>query len=246
MADRPTLQAVLAMFENQVSEDAKPWIESACTSKKLTRDAFFEAAYWAILVANMNVVTAQSWVDKASTCGFPFDWRKLGEWNDDDGKFDGWCKRMARELENPKEDLEGVFRERWWAIWDIGWHLAQFESGAEFRRHYFDGKKHGSELTDEDVDRLLEIKHTEDVLYRIGKVSVYFILRNLGGNFLKPDTWIEAFTEWFGCANVSQLASALGSVGIHCGKFDAYCWEYCSSYLRRASDLPEHFDQLFH
>ena len=42
----------------QVSEDAKHWLESACTSKKLTRSAFFEAAYWAILVANMNVATA--------------------------------------------------------------------------------------------------------------------------------------------------------------------------------------------
>ncbi len=113
MAEAPTLHTVLNLFETQVSEDAKSWIDSACTSKKLTRDAFFEAAYWAILVANMNVDTAQSWVDKASACGFPFDWRELGRWNDDDGKFDAWCKKMARQLETPKEDLEGVFRERW-------------------------------------------------------------------------------------------------------------------------------------
>ena len=244
MVERPTLHAVLERFMSQVSEDAKQWLESACTSKKLTRSAFFEAAYWAILVANMNVATAQSWVHKARECGFPFNWRKLGEWNDDDGKFDGWCKKMAKELENPKEDLEGVFRDRWWAIWDAGWRLAQFETGADFRRHYFDGKKHGSQLADEDVERLLEAKRTGD-LYRIGEVSIYFILRNLGGNFLKPDTWIMAFAEWYGCESVAHLASELRSGGIHCGEFDAYCWEYCSSNLNRASDLPAHLDQLF-
>lgn len=127
----------------------------------------------------------------------------------------------------------------------LGWRLAQFDSGAAFRRHYFDGKEHGSELTDEDVHRLLEIKRNEGALYQIGEVSVYFILRNLGGSFLKPDTWIKAFAAWFGCADVSQLASTLASSGIHCGRFDAYCCEYCSSQLHRAGDLPEHFDQLF-
>lgn len=244
MSERPTLGTVLELFESQVSEGSRSWIDSACTSKKLTRDAFFEAAYWAILVANMNVATAQTWVNKASACGFPFNWRKLGDWNDDD-KFDAWCKKMARVLENPKEDLEGRFRERWWGIWDAGWRLAQFENGAAFRSHYFDGKKHGHELTDEDVHRLLEIKRTDGALYQIGEVSIYFILRNLGGNFLKPDTWIKAFAAWFGCADVSQLALALGSAKIHRGRFDAYCWEYCSSHLDRASDLPRHFDELF-
>lgn len=245
MAERPTLHTVLELFENQVPDNAKSWIESACTSKKLTRDAFFEAAYWAILVVNRNVTIAQSWVSKASACGFPFDWRKLGDWQQGDGKFEKWCKRMARELERPKEDLEGGFKDRWWAIWDVGWRLAQFESGAEFRTHYFDGKKRGADLTEENIHRLLEIKRSEGALYQIGMVSIYFILRNLGGDFLKPDTWIMAFAKWYGCASVSELASALRSANIRCGTFDAYCWEYCSSNLRRASDLPRHFDQLF-
>ena len=245
MPERPTLQAVLDLFETHVPEDAKAWIEDVASSKKLTRTAFFDAAYWAILVANMNVATVRTWVDKASACGFPFDWRELGKWNDDDGQFDAWCKRMAKQLENPKDDLEDTFRDRWWAIWDAGWRLAQFESGAAFRKHYFNGKKHGRELTNEDVQRLLEIKRTDGALHRIGEVSVPFILRNLGGNFLKPDTWITAFADWYGYADVSELASALSSADIHCGKFDSYCWEYCSSHLRRAADLPEHFDQLF-
>ena len=251
---RPTLHAVLGLFEGQVSDNTREWLERACTNKELTRDAFFEAAYWAILVANMNVATAQQWENKASACGFPFSWRELGDWNDDDGKFDGWCKKMARELVAPKDDLDGVFRERWRGIWNVGWRLAQFEGDAAFRKAYFDGKKNGAELTDEDFHRLQRIKARSrrrtagrgvGALYRIGDVSIYFILRNLGGNFLKPDTWIIAFADWFGRYNVSQLALALQADDIHCGRFDAYCWEYCSSHLGRASDLPEHFNGLF-
>ena len=241
---QPTLHAVLRLFEGQVSDDAKSSIERACTNKELTRDEFFGAAYWAILVANMKEATAQQWVNKASACGFPFSWQELGNWNDDDGKFDGWCKKMARQLVVPKDDLDGVFRNRWWAIWDIGWRLAQFESDAAFQKHYFDGKQNGTELTDEDVHRLRRIK-ADGALYQIGDVSIYFILRNLGGNFLKPDTWITAFANWFGSYNVSQLALALQADDIHCGTFDAYCYVYCSSHLGRASDLPEHFNGLF-
>ena len=244
MAKRPPLHTMLALFEDETSEHTKQWIESACAEKRLTRKSFFEAAYWAILVANRNVVIAQSWADKASATGFPFSWRKLGDWNEDDGKFDEWCKQMAGQLETPKDDLDGGFRNRWWGIWDIGWRLAQFQSDAAFRKRYFDGKKRGSELTDEDFHRLRAIKRTDGALYQIGEVSMYFILRNLGGDFLKPDTWIKAFAEWYGCASVSELASVLRSHGIHCGKFDGYCWEYCESHLRRASDLPRHFDKL--
>ena len=246
MRKQPTLYSILALFEREISKETKPWLKDVCAPKKLSRKTFFKNAYWAILVANMNVDTATNWIYKAKACGFPFDWRKLGDWNDDDGKFDAWCKRMANKLADPKEDLgDGLFRNRWWGIWDIGWRLAQFKNGAAFRKHYFNGKKYGDELTDENVHRLLEIKKTEGALYQIGEVSIHFILRNLGGNFLKPDTWIEAFAKWYGCTGVEQLASALTSSGIHCGKFDAYCWEYCVSHVNRASNLSRHFNQIF-
>lgn len=249
MRKQPTLHSVLAFFEREIPKKTKSWLEDVCTPKELTRTTFFKAAYWAILVANMNVDTAQIWRDKAKECGFPFDWRKLGDWNDGDGQFDAWCKRMAKKLANPKEDLHGLFRARWWGIWDVGWRLAQFGrgagSGAAFRKHYFNGKKYGDELTEENFHRLLEIKQTEGALYQIGEVSIHFILRNLGGNFLKPDTWIKAFAEWYGCTSVEQLASALMSGGIHRGKFDAYCWKYCVAHIGQASNLPRHFNQLF-
>ncbi len=241
--ERPSLHAVLSFFECQVSESTKSELEETCTSKKLTRETFFDAASWAILVANRNVDIAKSWVGKAEACGFSFSWRKLGDW--DDGEFDGWCRCMARKLENPKENLHGGFRKRWYGIWDIGWRLAQFKSEAAFREHYFAGKNHGSELADADVCSLKEIKRKEGSLYQIGPVSIYFILRNLGGDFLKPDTWIRAFAAWYGCDSVGQLASALKSNGVHCGKFDAYCWEYCNRHVVLASDLPRHFDEQF-
>ena len=243
--ERPSLHTVLSFFEDQVPEDTKPWLESGYISKKLTRKTFFEAAYWAILVANMNVDTAQKWVDNAKASGFPFSWRELGDWNDDDGKFDGWCKRMAKTLADPKEDLHPDFKKRWWGIWDIGWRLAQFESGAAFRKHYFNGKKRGSELTDDDVLRLKEIKRDERALFQIGETNIYYILKMLGGDFLKPDIWIKAFAAWYGCKSVGQLASTLRSEGIRCGKFDTFFFEYCRWHVGGPGDLPRHFNQLF-
>ncbi len=242
MSEKPSLHRVLSRFEHQAPNDTRSWLESTHSSKELTRKTFFDETYWAILVANMKASTARSWDENARKSKFPFNWRKLGDWSDDD--FNGWCRRMAKTLSDPKADLEGVFRERWYGIWDIGWRLAQFESEAEFREHYFAGKEHGSELTDDDVCRLKEIKRKEGALYRIGPVSIYFILRNLGGDFLKPDTWIKAFAAWYGCDSVEELVSALRSDGIHCGKFDAYCWEYCTAHVGRASDLPRHFNDL--
>ena len=243
-AERPSLHAVLSFFESHVTtEEEKSWLKSWYTSRKLTRKTFFDAAYWAILVANMKVVRAECWAANARECGFPFSWRELRDWND--REFNRWCKRMAKTLVKPKEDLVGKFRARWDGIWDIGKRLAQFESGAEFRKHYFHGKKYGRELTEDDFCRLKEIKRNEGALRQIGDVSIYFILRNLGGNFLKPDTWIEAFAAWYGCESVQQLASMLRSNGIHCGKFDAYCWQYCNGHIDRASDLAGHFEDLF-
>ena len=63
---------------------------------------------------------------------------------------------MAKVLSSPKDDLTGRFRKRWWAIYDLGCYLAEFESEAEFRERCFDGKKHGHQLRNEDYHTLLQ------------------------------------------------------------------------------------------
>lgn len=236
---RPTLHDVLDLLERSVDVDGSVW-----SSKKLTRSAFFEKAHWAILVAGREVdKRAHEWHRKAEECGFPFDWQSLAGWGDDE--FESWCKRMASQLVVPQDDLVGGFRNRWWGIWDLGWYLAEFASDAEFRERCFNGKEQGNELTDDDFHTLLRLKRRTGRFYGIGPTSVWFIMRNLGGNFLKPDTWINAFAAWYG-NDVPQLAHELKEAGIHRGEFDAYLWVYCTqSEISNAKHLAAHFDSLF-
>ena len=244
---RPTLHDVLDLLQKSVDpRDLKRSVDpddDVWSSKELTRTAFFREAHWAILVAGMRFATAQEWFRKADECGFPFDWRSLAAWSDDE--FESWCKRMASKLAKPQDDLAGGFRKRWRGIHDLGRYLAEFASDAEFRERCFNGKEQGNELNDDDFHTLLRIKRRTGRFYGIGPASVWFIMRNLGGNFLKPDTWIKAFAAWYG-NDVPQLAHELKEAGIHRGEFDAYLWVYCTqSEISNAKNLAVHFDSLF-
>ena len=239
----PSLERLLAFFEAKENPDGRHELELAISSKRLTRTRFFDAASWAILVSGFKRTITHTIWEKAVACGFPADWKVLGEWGDDD--FDGWCKSMATQLVPPRTDLSGKFRDKWWAIWDLAWYLLQFDTAESFRAHFFDGKSEGRDLTDRDVSRLKEIKDDEGRLSMIGEANRYFVLRNLGGDFLKPDVWIRAFCEWYGDVTVSELAGMLKDCGIRCGRFDAYCWSYCEREVHDTGRLASHFDELF-
>ena len=243
----PPLNVILGHFEESCAADGTHDLSWAQTSKELSRDSFYDAGAWAILVSGVKWATAQSWARKAQQTGFPWSsdgWRTLNDWSDAD--FASWCKAMAAELATPQSDLSGRFRDKWWWIWDLGWYLAQFETEAAFREHFFAGKGQGRELNDDDIGRLARIKRTE--WPRLGGIDVanrYFILKNLGGDFLKPDVWINAFCEWYGKVEVGELADMLREQGIHCGKFDAYCWAYCEREVRKSSLLAAHLNARF-
>ena len=243
----PALHVLLEHFETSQAESGQRDLERAIENRKLSRSSFYGEGMWAILVSGVSVAIAQGWLEKAERTGFPCassDWQVLGDWRD--AEFDAWCKSMARTLEAPQTDLSGKFRDKWWYIWDLGWYLAQFPSESAFRKHFFGGKTAGADLAEEDVRRLAEIKRVE--WPRLGGIDVanrYFILRNLGGDFLKPDVWINAFCQWYGGIDVAELADMLRTQGIHCGQFDAYCWDYCEREIGRSRNLAKHFNAQF-
>ena len=241
-ASLPSLQRLLTLFEEREEDQRKAELEAACTSKLLSRTAFYKNAEWAILVSGVSIQAAETNYRNAVECGFPEDWMSLGKWGDDE--FDAWCKKMAGSLSTPQNDLSETFRNKWWAIWDLAWYLSQFEDEEAFRSRFFDGKMNGKELTDEDVRRLKVIKEEEDRLFMIGVANRYFVLRNLGGDFLKPDVWIEEFCRWYGDVSVSELARKLKNEGIHCGRFDAYCWSYCEREIGQSKYLASHFNEI--
>ena len=243
----PTLGNLLRHFQAAQAKSGARDLERVTESRKLSRSNFYREGMWAILVSGMNVATAQGWLEKAERTGFPCapsGWRALGDWQD--AEFDAWCKLMAGALESPQADLSGKFRDKWWYIWDLGWYLAQFSSESAFRLHFFGGKSWGADLADEDVRRLAEIKRIE--WPRLGGIDVanrYFILRTLGGDFLKPDVWINTFCDWYGGVSVAELADMLRGQGIHCGQFDAYCWDYCEREIAMSRNLAKHFTAHF-
>ena len=155
----PALGRLLQFFEEEEVHHGHRDLETAISSKELTRTNFFGEASWAILVSGFKWEVASIINEKAWGCGFPKSWQVLGEWGDDE--FDAWCKSMAAELNPPQDDLTGKFRDKWWAIWDLAWYLLQFDTEASFRDHFFDGKSEGYALAEEDVQRLKKIKDEE-------------------------------------------------------------------------------------
>lgn len=237
------LSEVFAYLETYLDDDERRRLKATIESKRLTRKNFFDAAAWAILVAYSSRAKAQTWWDKAKECDFPFNWKRLGEWQD--GNFDDWCRKMAKQLASPKEDLTGKFRDRWWGIWHVGWQIAQYNTADDFREDFFAGKAEGADLTEMDLYRLEAIKERDQYsLYLIGRANMPFILRNLGGDFLKPDVWIRAFCRWYG-ASVSGLAVQLRNEGIHCGRFDVFLWRYCEREIKATRNLATHLDGVF-
>ena len=240
-SDTNNLPSLATIFHFLEESEGDSHLEKSIGSKKLTRDAFFDKASWAILVSNTSAFVAGIWGKKAHSTGFPDDWETLANWGDQE--FDSWCKKMAAVLESPRSDLVGMFRDRWWSIWDLACWIDEFLDDDDFCNKVFGGKRKGKHLNDDDVQRLIAIKKT-GWLRMIGHANRYFILRNLGGDFLKPDVWVNAFCEWYGDLTVGELARKLRHEGIHCGRFDAYLWNYCSREVQDSKRLGVWFDEL--
>ena len=240
----PDLSTVLQKMEAAAAKSGRrERLESVIKSKKLSRKTFFKSASWAILVAGFKEKHARRWRKKAASTGFPLDWGTLAKWSRKD--FDRWCKKMAPQLRKPKVDLTGKFRLKWCAIWDLARYLDHFASEDGFRDHFFDGKTRGRDLRDKHVERLRKIKQETGRLSMIGHANRYFILRNMGGDFIKPDVWMKEFARWYGNVDVGELASMLRRQDIHCGRFDVYLWSYCVREVQETGRLSDRFDKLF-
>ena len=175
--------------------------------------------------------------------GLSFGLEEVGQLKKKD--FTHWCKKMARELKKQQNDLAGKFRLKWYSIWDLARYLNQFASEDDFRDHFFDGKTQGRDLCEKHVKKLAKMKRESGRLSMIGHANRYFILRNLGGDFLKPDVWVKEFARWYGKGDVVELATMLRRQGIHCGRFDLYLWSYCEREVQKTSRLRGRFNQLF-
>lgn len=197
---------------------------------EITRAAFFPEAVWAIMVSGIGRRSAAPHAERATLCGFPWDYRLVASWTDD-----AWSLFLAQLY--PYE-VSGRGRMKWAAIRWIADLLNSFADEESFRREFFNGKFRSAELNGEDVRRL-----ASKGLPWIQRRNAQLIVKNMGGEAIKCDRWIGELLAYLGIT-LMELERALVEAGISLSLFDVTIWAYCEAFIRKFADLAPHFDRV--
>lgn len=198
--------------------------------KRISRQTFFEEAVWAIWVAGMSRVTGRKFLDHAEANGFEYDFARIAKWD-------------ARRLREFMESLHGRpvparAVRKWKAVHLVAREVWGCGTDKEFRRSFFDGKVATAKLDETDVDGLVARR-----LPFIRSANAHFIVRNMGGEAIKCDRWIQAFLRHYRMS-LKQLAGRLRTLSIRPGLFDVVIWAYCERFVRRVSRFGDHLGRL--
>lgn len=198
--------------------------------KRISRQAFFQNAVWAIWVSGMRRTTTKQFLRTAEAKGFSWDFAAFGSWN-------------ARKLTTFVETLHGRPTPRrasakWRAARTVARELLHYQNERDFREGLFGGKAPTSELDHGDVARLIQ-RH----LPFIGSANAHFIIRNIGGEAIKCDRWIRAFLRHYRIS-LEQLTSRVRALSIRPGLFDVVMWAYCEKCVKRVSLFGKHFSKM--
>lgn len=199
--------------------------------KSITRQNFFEAGAFAILVSGVSRKGTDTVWELAKGDGFRFnDVHETAKWPQAT-----WDKFFAKRYPN---GLSGRGGKKWQAIRSLAVQIDAFPDEESFRSHYFAGKKRGRDLNGEDVDRLCGMW-----LPFIRLANSQFIIRNMGGNAMKYDRWIK---ELLKCLNMTaqQLETELLSNDISLSLFDMVMWAYCEAFVKRTTHLKKHLGSV--
>jgi hypothetical protein len=160
------------------NKDVKQYLKKR--PKRITRNKFFEEVVWAVWVGGKSRKAGETFLKRAEKNGFDWDFATLGSWD----------KRHFRQF---IEKLHGCpvpkqAYKRWQTIYDIARELAIYSNEKVFRKSFFDGKADSADLSKKDVEKL-----ENRGFPFIGRANSEFILRNIGGEFIKCDRWLEEF-----------------------------------------------------
>jgi hypothetical protein len=198
--------------------------------KRISRNSFFQAVVWAIWVAGKSRKAAEKFLDRAEKNGFSWNFTVVGSWDRQH------LLRFMKKLHTHPVP-EGA-RKRWEAIYSIARELKTYRSEVDFRRSFFNGKAKSADLDKNDVKNL-----TNRNLPWIGKANASFILRNMGGEFIKHDRWIKAFLRYYKMS-LDDLEKKLQALDIPLGLFDIVLWAYCEKFIGKTEKFNEHFKQV--
>jgi len=199
--------------------------------KRVSRKSFFHAIVWAVWVTGLKEKSTSTFLERAEECGF--------NWN-----FEIFCiisrkdfrQFMIKLHDNP---IPNRARKKWETIYEIAQELSELQSEQSFRDEFFYGKKESNNLNEEDAMLLIDRK-----MPFIKKANASFITRNMGGEAIKCDRWIEAFLNRYRIS-VERLMTHLEELGIDAGFFDIVMWAYCTEYVKKLKDFNQHFKEKF-
>lgn len=192
---------------------------------EISRETFFEMFVFAVWVSGMRRKSAETFLNRAKNVGFDggysFTARQASE---------GWLGFLTTLHGSPCPPRAMA---KWEAVRLVAQRLDQFENEDRFRQLFF-GKVRISSLGKGDVQRLFSLR-----LPFVRFPNAQFIIRNMGGEAIKCDRWVNSFLEHFRIS-LNVLEDRIEKLGIPLGLFDLVLWAYCEKCVKK----PKHFQHI--
>lgn len=199
--------------------------------KVISRKKFFEAVVWAIWVSGKSRKAAEVFLKKAEDNRFIWDFSIFGSWNKQD------LRKFMESLHGQPVPQQAL--QRWQSVYNIAKELTNYADEKSFSKSFFGGKVKSETLDKDDVQSLKNRRYPF-----IKEVNSAFILRNMGGEFIKCDRWIKAFLQHYKIS-LYELEMQIKSLNIPLGLFDAVLWAYCEKFVGKTDDFSKHFKKVF-
>ena len=197
-------------------------------NREITREAFFQQALWSVLVSGVSRKSTRTFLNGI---GFKHDFMTFAALDDN-----GFAAFLAQAY---PFGVDPWPEKKWLAIRAVASWLTSFPSDRVFRQKVFAGKTYGDELDSTDVRRVFDLH-----LSFIGPANSHYMVKNLGGQAIKCDRWIDEFLAW-GRVSQPQLETRLNHHNIPLSLFDTVIWSYCEMFIHRTADFNQHFTQKF-
>jgi hypothetical protein len=198
--------------------------------KAITRKHFFRNFVWAVWVSGLGQDSANAVLRRARGAGFDDDYQTVAAWTP------AQVKRFIEQAHGKPPAPKVV--SKWNGVWVVAKELASFRDEREFRAAYWGGKSKSADLDASDIEALTWRK-----LPYVGPANAQFIVRNIGGEAVKVDRWVQCLLDW-SRMTLDELLEALRALQIAAGLFDIVFWAYCEEAVGEIALFEEHFAGL--
>jgi len=199
--------------------------------KIISRKNFFEQTVWAIWVSGKSRKAAEAFLKHAEESGYVCDFNNFGSWD-------------RRHLRHFMEKLHGrpvpeQAYKRWQSLYDISKELRIYSNEDDFRNSFFGGKLKSADLDKSDVQNIITRRFPF-----IRNANASFILRNMGGEFIKCDRWLDVFIRHYKIS-LDELEKRIQRLNIPLGLFDVVIWAYCENFVGNTNEFDKHLKKVF-